>query len=70
MASDRLVCICSAVTAGEVRRAISHGARTFADLARVLDGVGTQCQVCHEALALLLDEAEKPGESATCPKKR
>lgn len=49
------VCICEAVTEDEIRAAVDAGARSVDDVAE-RTGAGTNCGICREHLAALLDE--------------
>jgi len=50
------VCICNAITDGEIRGAVAQGARTLAELRATL-GVATCCGRCAECAERLVGEA-------------
>ncbi|MGD8309521.1 MAG: (2Fe-2S)-binding protein [Chromatiales bacterium] len=58
------VCICNAVTDGEIREAVGEGARSLDALGRKLK-VATCCGRCSDCARRILDEAI--GESPCAP---
>ena len=50
------VCICNAITDGEIRSAVAAGARTLADLTSTL-GVASCCGRCAECASSLVVES-------------
>jgi bacterioferritin-associated ferredoxin len=50
------VCVCNAVTDGEIRSAVKLGVRSLADLSSTL-GVATCCGRCTECARSVLDES-------------
>ncbi|HUO83316.1 MAG TPA: (2Fe-2S)-binding protein [Gammaproteobacteria bacterium] len=59
------VCICNAVTEGQIRQAVARGARTIADLQRRLN-LGSRCGAC-ECFAEEVLEAERQHDGSTGP---
>lgn len=60
------VCICSAVTDGQIREAADDGARDLRDLSRRL-GVATGCGRCVAEARRILDHSRTGGDDATDP---
>lgn len=52
-----LVCICTGMTADDIRGAVAKGARTVEEVSDSLGGVGTICELCHEVILDLIAEA-------------
>jgi bacterioferritin-associated ferredoxin len=50
------VCVCNAVTDGEIRSAVKLGVRSLADLSAAL-GVATCCGRCTDCARTVLDES-------------
>lgn len=55
------VCICHAVTEGELGHALDSGAITLADVG-IRTGAGTGCGTCHEHIEDLIE-----ARCGTCP---
>lgn len=60
------ICVCKAVTDGDIHRAVQQGACCMRDLAETL-GVGTECGQCREFASQCLEDAcdEIIGSQAT-----
>lgn len=54
------VCVCNAVTDGQIREAVCEGACTLRQLRAAL-GVASRCGRCAECASQVLDEALKQG---------
>ena len=50
------VCVCRGITDRDIRNAVADGARSVADVARLL-GAGTGCGGCHDFTRDLIQEA-------------
>jgi bacterioferritin-associated ferredoxin len=57
------VCLCNAITDGEIRGAIAQGARSLDDLRATL-GVATCCGRCADCASSLIDESRALAEPA------
>ena len=61
------VCLCNGITDGQIREAISRGARRLEDLSREL-GVATGCGSCACLASEMLGDAPAPGASPAGPR--
>jgi bacterioferritin-associated ferredoxin len=57
------ICICNGITDGEIRRAVTAGARTLADLTAEL-GVASCCGRCADSASSLVEESREAAVAA------
>ena len=60
------ICLCNAVTEGQIRTRANQGACSLHDLERCL-GIGTGCGRCRRAALELLDETQKACDASNLP---
>ena len=61
------ICLCNGITDGQIREAISRGARRLEDLSREL-GVASGCGSCACMAAEMLGDAPAPSASHLGPR--